>query len=201
MLRCPTDGAERKKSTADTSDKFNVNNYDPETGGLFAAPSITAFADLPIDSTIHQGIAALGYEKPSYVQRCAIMPLLPRVKSSHHLIAQAASGNGKTAAFTIAALALCTDDTYDSRGGPAAIILEPTRELAEQTARCVREIGKFTGVKVSVCCGGSRFRQNADELRPRRPVVRRWRRAMPSVNPGGQKLKHTASVRHRSRPS
>jgi len=87
----------------------------------------------------------------------------------HDMLVQARSGDGKTAAFAIAALNLCSLEKAPTQaGGPSIIVLEPTRELAEQTAAEFTRLAKFMpSIKVAVCCGGVPFRRDADVLRPR----------------------------------
>ena len=68
------------------------------------------------------------------------------------VVAMARTGSGKTAAFLIPML-----DKLQTRvpsGGARALILSPTRELALQTLKFTKEIGKFTGLKAAVIVGG-----------------------------------------------
>jgi ATP-dependent RNA helicase DDX54/DBP10 len=68
------------------------------------------------------------------------------------VVAMARTGSGKTAAFLIPML-----DKLQARvpsGGARALILSPTRELALQTLKFTKEIGKFTGLKAAVIVGG-----------------------------------------------
>lgn len=93
------------------------------------------------------GIFTYGYKIPSAIQSQAIVPII----SGKDTIAQAQSGTGKTAAFTIGMLQRI-DIGLKS---PQAIILSPTRELALQTLKVVDGIGSRLKVQVAQCIGGT----------------------------------------------
>ena len=104
--------------------------------------------ELDIDSSILRGIYAYGFEKPSPIQAQAIQPII----DGKDIIAQAQSGTGKTAAFTIGALSKV--DT--SLNKTQVLILSPTRELCMQTASVVSGIGNMmNGLNVATMFGGS----------------------------------------------
>ena len=108
---------------------------------------ILKFDDLEIKSELLRGIYSYGYELPSAIQQKAIKPLY----SGRDLIAQAQSGTGKTATFSIGVLERIEVNTDAIQ----AIIMAPTRELAEQIVHVVTDIGVFLGVKVHGCIGGA----------------------------------------------
>jgi ATP-dependent RNA helicase DeaD len=92
----------------------------------------------------------LGYEEPTPIQSQAIPPLL----EGRDVLAQAATGTGKTAAFALPLLqAIAVREKGGS--GPAALILVPTRELAMQLAEAVHRYGKEIGVRVLPVYGGA----------------------------------------------
>jgi ATP-dependent RNA helicase DeaD len=108
------------------------------------------FADLGLDPRLVEALAALGYEEPTPVQREAIPPLL----AGRDLLAQAATGTGKTAAFALPMLQLLA--RVRSPGpAPRALILGPTRELAMQVAEAVHRYGKSLGTTVLAVYGGA----------------------------------------------
>merc|ERR1719427_1511909 len=78
-----------------------------------------------------RGIFAYGFEKPSAIQQRAIMPAV----KGYDLIAQAQSGTGKTATFSVAILQQI--DCMESRAVCQALVLAPTRELAQQIQKVV----------------------------------------------------------------
>ena len=112
---------------------------------LFA--DATGFAGLALRPELLKALTSLGYEEPTPIQREAIPPLL----AGHDLLGQAATGTGKTAAF---ALPLLHRLEPDGKGGPAALVLVPTRELAEQVSQAVHRYGRDLGVRVLPVYGG-----------------------------------------------
>ncbi|MEU7901313.1 DEAD/DEAH box helicase [Actinoplanes sp. NPDC049118] len=112
---------------------------------LFA--DATGFAGLALRPELLKALTSLGYEEPTPIQREAIPPLL----AGNDLLGQAATGTGKTAAF---ALPLLHRLEADAKGGPAALVLVPTRELAEQVSQAVHRYGRDLGVRVLPVYGG-----------------------------------------------
>ncbi|HTR03820.1 MAG TPA: DEAD/DEAH box helicase [Thermoanaerobaculia bacterium] len=113
------------------------------------APTPT-FASLSLDPRLLSALTALGYEEPTPIQQQSIPPLL----EGRDVLAQAATGTGKTAAFALPILhAIAAEPTKGS--GPAALILVPTRELAMQLAEAVHRYGKTIGVRVLPVYGGA----------------------------------------------
>ena len=114
-----------------------------------------------------RGVYAYGFENPSVIQRTGIPALL----SGQDTIAQAQSGTGKTATFCIAIL----QSLDRARGITQAVVLAPTRELAEQSARVCDAFAAphMPDVKVRLLIGGRRMRDDVRALRdPRhRPHV------------------------------
>jgi ATP-dependent RNA helicase DeaD len=106
------------------------------------------FAGLALRPELLQALTSLGYEEPTPIQREAIPPLL----EGHDLVGQAATGTGKTAAFALPVL----QDLARSAGGagPTALVLVPTRELAEQVSQAVHRYGRDLGVRVLPVYGG-----------------------------------------------
>ena len=96
---------------------------------------ITEWEDLNAKIPLLRGIYANGFEKPSPIQKKAILPLF----SKRDVIAQAQSGTGKTACFSISALELI--DT--TKNVTQAMILSPTRELSIQTKKVIDSIGSL----------------------------------------------------------
>jgi len=113
-----------------------------------ASYEIQEWDELDLDNKILRGIFAYGYEKPSPIQQKAIKPLM----SGKDIIAQAQSGTGKTATFTIGALA----NINVSLNTTQVLVLSPTRELTVQTARVFSSIGcMMDELKVQMLFGGS----------------------------------------------
>ncbi len=106
--------------------------------------SIDSFDGLP--ETIRAGLRDLGWEKPTRVQA----RVLPAMQSGRDLIVQARTGSGKTGAFGIP-IALAGDPQLSET---QAMVLAPTRELAQQVAGEVRAIGQHCGLRCLPIYGG-----------------------------------------------
>jgi ATP-dependent RNA helicase DeaD len=109
------------------------------------------FAGLALRPELRRALAGLGYEEPTPIQREAIPPLL----AGHDLLGQAATGTGKTAAFALPILQAMTASATGTAGaGPRALVLVPTRELAEQVSQAIHRYGRDLGVRVLPIYGG-----------------------------------------------
>src|SRR5437868_7282188 len=105
------------------------------------------FAQLGLNPRLLDALTRLGYEEPTPVQREAIPPLL----AGKDLLGQAATGTGKTAAFTLPMLQRIAHSTKQR---PAALVLVPTRELAIQVGEAVQRYGKELKTSVLAVYGG-----------------------------------------------
>ena len=105
------------------------------------------FAALGLEARLLATLEALGYEEPTPIQREAIPPLL----AGQDVLGQAATGTGKTAAFT---LPLLQRIVHGPKTKPSAIILVPTRELAIQVGEAVGRYGKELRTSVLPLYGG-----------------------------------------------
>jgi ATP-dependent RNA helicase DeaD len=122
-----------------------------------ATPKPPAFASLGLDARLLSALTALGYEEPTPIQQGAIPPLL----EGRDLLAQAATGTGKTAAFALPILqGIAAEPAKGS--GPVALILVPTRELAMQLTEAFGRYGKDLKVRVLAVYGGASM---SDQLR------------------------------------
>ena len=127
-------------------------------------PTLNAWEDLDISTDLLRGIYAYGYEKPSPIQRKAIQPILKK----KDMIAQAQSGTGKTATFTIGALASLQLQDKSTQ----VLILSPTRELSKQSTDVVSGIGSMMkGLVVKNLVGGSSIDEDSDNLKNNVPHV------------------------------
>jgi translation initiation factor 4A len=117
-----------------------------------------------MDPLVLRGIYSFGYEKPSPIQRKAILPMI----DGRDMIAQAQSGTGKTGTFSIGTLNL-VDPT---QAVTQAIILSPTRELTKQSANVVSSIGTFVdGLRVQILVGGTSTFDDMQKLKEQPPHV------------------------------
>ncbi|MBS0367881.1 MAG: ATP-dependent RNA helicase DbpA [Proteobacteria bacterium] len=127
----------------------------------FVPPPVAAvpapFDQLPLPAAVIANLARLGYHTMTPIQAAA----LPVALAGDDLIAQAKTGSGKTAAFALPLL-----DRLDARRfAVQALVLCPTRELAEQVAQEVRRLARAEeNIKVLSLCGGTPIRPQADSL-------------------------------------
>jgi len=135
------------------SSETQTHSEDYETGGEV----FESFDDMGLKEEILRGIYAYGFEKPSAIQKRAVVPLA----KGKDIIAQAQSGTGKTATFTIGILQQLDMSLKECQ----ALILAPTRELAQQIQRVVLAIGDYLEVRCHACVGGTLVRDDIDILR------------------------------------
>jgi len=122
------------------------NNEEEDT--YDSSYEIQSWDDLQLNSKILRGIFAYGFEKPSPIQKKAIKPLI----LGRDVCAQAQSGTGKTATFTIGALA----NIDVTKNATQVLVLSPTKELTIQTANVFESIGNMMdGLRVQKLYGGS----------------------------------------------
>ncbi|MGW4493183.1 DEAD/DEAH box helicase [Streptomyces sp. NPDC004376] len=148
------------------------------------------FADLELAPEIVGALTALGYEEPTPIQQEAIPPLL----QGHDLLGQAATGTGKTAAFALPLIQRLARDGKRG-GGPSALVLTPTRELAIQVSEAVHRYGTDLGVRVLPVYGGQPIGRQLRELqRGVDVVVATPGRALDHIARGTMKLDDLRTV-------
>jgi ATP-dependent RNA helicase DeaD len=113
-------------------------------------PADTGFSSLGLDTRVLAALTALGYEEPTPIQSAAIPILL----GGGDVLAQAATGTGKTAAFALPLLHRLSPEA-PARERLAALILVPTRELAMQVAEAVHRYGKEMRIIAIPIYGGA----------------------------------------------
>ncbi len=107
----------------------------------------TAFASLPLSAAMLANLDALGYASMTPIQAQS----LPVILKGQDLIAQAKTGSGKTAAFGIGLLNPINPRYF----GCQALVLCPTRELADQVAKELRRLARAEdNIKILTLCGG-----------------------------------------------
>ncbi len=114
------------------------------------------FDAMGLKEKLLRGIYGYGFEKPSAIQSRAIKPMI----LGRDLIAQAQSGTGKTATFSVGILQRLDINVK----GCQALVLAPTRELAQQIQRVVFHLGDFMGIKTHACVGGTAVRDDIRTL-------------------------------------
>ena len=112
---------------------------------------MTEFTNLGLAAPIADAVHAEGYTTPTPIQAQAI----PFILEGRDLLGLAATGTGKTAAFSLPILhRLTSKDGRTQRGRCRALILSPTRELADQIGESIRTYGRNSGLSSVVVVGG-----------------------------------------------
>lgn len=120
------------------------------------------FDELGLSAPILEAVKDCGYETPTPIQQQAI----PVVLEGKDVIGASQTGTGKSAAF---ALPLLTRIAAD--GKPQVLVLEPTRELADQLAESFRAYAKHTDIKVALLYGGIGYGKQTEELKKGAEVI------------------------------
>ncbi|ENO80423.1 ATP-dependent RNA helicase DbpA [Thauera sp. 63] len=121
------------------------------------AASARGFDALSLPPTMLANLQQLGYLSMTPIQAAALPPAL----DGHDLIAQAKTGSGKTVAFALPLLNRLDPQRLDVQ----ALVLCPTRELADQVTQEIRRLARFAdNIKVLSLCGGTPMRPQRESL-------------------------------------
>lgn len=123
-----------------------------------------SFISFNLHQQITAGVKALGYTAPTPIQLEAIPPIL----KGHDVMALAQTGTGKTAAFVLPILERLMKGP---RGRVRALVIAPTRELAEQIHEAVRSLGRQTGLRSVTVYGGVNISLQTNKLRAGAEIV------------------------------
>jgi len=125
---------------------------------------INSFDEIDLHPSILRGIYAYGFENPSPIQKKAILPLV----IGRDVIAQAQSGTGKTATFSIGILSKIVLEEDNIQ----ALVLSPTKELTTQTAKVLTSLGSMmNGLRVETLFGGSSTDDYSGFLKKKSPHI------------------------------
>ncbi|KAJ3121588.1 RNA helicase [Physocladia obscura] len=119
-------------------------------------PIVATFDQMGLKEDLLRGIYAYNFEKPSAIQQRAIGPIV----KGRDVIAQAQSGTGKTATFSISVLQSISTTSRETQ----ALILSPTRELATQIQSVVLALGDYMNVQCHACIGGTSVGEDIRKL-------------------------------------
>lgn len=106
------------------------------------------FQAMGLSMPILKGILKMGYKIPTPIQRKAI----PLILEGRDVVAMAKTGSGKTGCFLIPLFEKLKQ--REIKSGARALILTPTRELAIQTFKFIKQLGKFSDLKTILVLGG-----------------------------------------------
>ena len=135
-----------------------------ENGENESSFDIKTWDELDLAPDLLRGIYAYGFENPSPIQQKAIKPITLK----RDVIAQAQSGTGKTATFTIGALS----NVDVANNSTQVLVLSPTKELTRQTAKVFEGIGSMIkGLKIQAAYGGSAVEETSSFSNKNTPHV------------------------------
>jgi ATP-dependent RNA helicase SrmB len=107
------------------------------------------FEDLYLDTRLLRAIGQLGFKEPTEIQS----QLLPFAVEGLDIIGSAPTGSGKTVAYLLPLLQGLLEH-HGSKGWPKALVLVPTRELANQVRKVIESLTEFTHIRSTVLIGG-----------------------------------------------
>ena len=129
-----------------------INDNDEETEITNIKRNVSkksgGFQSMALSFDVLKGILKRGYKIPTPIQRKTI----PLALEGRDVVAMARTGSGKTACFLIPLFEKLK--VRQAKAGARALVLSPTRELALQTLKFIKELGKFMGLKAAVILGG-----------------------------------------------
>ncbi|KAL6134669.1 hypothetical protein ACLB2K_066897 [Fragaria x ananassa] len=142
--------------------QFDAKQYDSKMNEILSSEGQEFFTSydevhdsfdaMGLQENLLRGIYAYGFEKPSAIQQRGIVPFCRGLD----VIQQAQSGTGKTATFCSGILQQLDYGLVQCQ----ALVLAPTRELAQQIEKVMRALGDYLGVKVHACVGGTSIRED-----------------------------------------
>jgi translation initiation factor 4A len=144
----PIHSTKPESTLEDLTDDMIQSNWDE---------AVASFDDMGLRDDLLRGIYAYGFENPSAIQQRGIVPIV----RGHDTIAQAQSGTGKTATFSISMLQRIDMDVKETQ----ALLLAPTRELAQQIQKVLDALGDYQKVTSHACVGGTAVRDDIRILR------------------------------------
>ena len=138
------------------------------------------FSSLDFAPEIQKALDACGYKEMTPIQQMAIIP----ARRGKDILANAQTGTGKTAAFSLPILQLMHSNPQATLDGKTrALILTPTRELAEQLAETINRYAQFMSINVTALYGGVKISNQQKKLKAPIDII---------VSTPGRLLEHTA---------
>jgi len=124
------------------------------------------FAEFSLHERLLKALDNLGFSTPTEVQQAVLPPAL----DGADLLISAETGSGKTVAFLLPVLQRCVDQPAP-RSGTRALILTPTRELADQVCKMCEQLAAFTQVRAISVCGGENYQNQAARMRKNPEII------------------------------
>lgn len=125
------------------------------------------FSQLGLSKVLLDALQDLDFARPTEIQLQAIVPAL----DGKDILASAATGTGKTAAFILPMLQHLLDFPRQSAGPARVLVLTPTRELAMQVAEQARQLAKYTKLNIITITGGIAYQEHAEQLGRTQDIV------------------------------
>jgi ATP-dependent RNA helicase DeaD len=126
--------------------------------------SESSFLNLGVQTPFVNHLISMGFKEPTDIQKSAIPELLNQARD---FIGMASTGTGKTGAFAIPLI----EKMQEGVKRPQALILCPTRELAQQVAGQVEKMGQYRKLKVALIYGGSSYQTQIRALKNGAQIV------------------------------
>ena len=123
----------------------------------------SSFDDMGLKESLLKGIYCFGFEKPSYIQQRAIVPLT----EGNDLIAQSQSGTGKTGTFLIGSLQKIDLENKSTQ----VLVLSPTRELSQQIFNVAQALSVNMDLSSHLLIGGQNMNRDFEKLESRPQLV------------------------------
>jgi ATP-dependent RNA helicase RhlE len=117
---------------------------------------MSSFVELGLSEDIAHGVQSMGFVDPTPIQEKSI----PVILQKKDLLASAQTGTGKTAAFGLPILSM-----LGTHGKLRALILEPTRELANQVYDAFKDYGRLTNLRCQVIYGGVGYEKQKESVK------------------------------------
>ncbi len=123
-----------------------------------------SFEQFDLSHSLLKAIEDLGFEEPSEIQTQAIPVLM---NHQGDFVGQAQTGTGKTAAFVLPLLSQIDEASSDVQ----AMVLAPTRELANQVFEEVKKLSRHTKIKSTAIYGGMPYNKQLNDLKKKKPHI------------------------------
>lgn len=176
----PEENEENQQSIGRIIEDGNENSEDSEDDDAFIAATQAAanrkadsktakkagaFQSMGLNAHLLKAVSKKGFTVPTPIQRKAI----PLVLDGQDVVGMARTGSGKTAAFVIPMIEKLK--AHSAKVGARAIVLSPTRELALQTLKVVKELGKGTDLRTILLVGGDSLEDQFSSMASNPDVV------------------------------
>ncbi len=148
------------------------------------------FSSFTLDSALLQAITESAYDEPTEIQKQSI----PLILAKHDVMARAQTGTGKTAAFALPILQSLLLDESTSKT-VRALVLTPTRELAQQVYKSFSLYGQHTNISIGIAYGGVSTKKQISDIKSGLDIlVATPGRLLDLVRTGNLTLEHINTV-------